>query len=62
MLCFRHICDSMVPCSERDAMTGNGGIDKLTCSRGLAVPERGVNALNVDARTHSAGVLKSKDA
>ncbi len=38
------------------------GIDKLTYRRGLALPDRGLNALYVDAGAHSEGVLRSKDA
>ena len=38
------------------------GIDKLTCRRVLALPDRGLNVLYVDARAHSACVLTSKDA
>ncbi len=38
------------------------GIDKLTRRRGLALTDRGINALYVDARSHWALILTSKDA
>ena len=38
------------------------GIDKLTCRRGLALPDMRLNGQYVDARAHSARVLTSKDA
>ena len=44
------------------ALTAAGGIDKLTYRRGLALPDRGLNALYVDASAHSECVLTSKDA
>ena len=36
------------------------GIDKLTCRRGLALPDRGLNALYVGASAHSERVLRSE--
>ena len=47
---------------EAGAGSSNLGIDKLTCKRGLALPDRGLNALYVDASAHSERVLRSKDA
>ena len=38
------------------------GIDKLTSGRGLALPDRGLNALYVDVNAHSECVSMSKDA
>ncbi len=38
------------------------GIDKLTRRRGLALPDRGINALYVNASAHSERVSRSKDA
>ncbi len=39
-----------------------GRIDKLTCRRGLALPNRGLNALYVDMSAHLERILTSKDA
>ena len=41
---------------------GQLGIDKLNCRRGLALPDRGIDALCVNASAHSERVLRSKDA
>ena len=41
--------------------TTQDGIDKLSCRRGLALPDRGINALYVNASAHSERVLRSKD-
>ena len=38
------------------------GIYKLTCSRALALPDRGVNARNIDVCAHLEGVLQFKGA
>ncbi len=36
------------------------GIDKLTCRRGLALQDRGLNAQYVDASAHCGRIFKSK--
>ena len=38
------------------------GIDKLTCSHGLALQHRGLDVLYGDASAHSERVLKAKHA
>ena len=38
------------------------GIDKLTCKRGLALPNRGLNAQYIDASAHRKVIFKSKRA
>ena len=38
------------------------GIDKLTCRRGLVLPDRGINALYINASAHAERLLRSKDA
>ena len=38
------------------------GIDKLTCRRGLALQDRGLNAQYVDAGAHCGHIFKSRYA
>jgi len=39
-----------------------GGIDKLTCRHGLAIPDSGVSAQYVDASAHCERIPNSKHA
>jgi len=45
-----------------DAWNSRDGIDKLTCGRGLALPDRGLSAPHVVANAHSECVFRSNCA